>query len=181
VQELIKGAMFLGRTIQTRNRFIAALRNNLLFRTAGRIPPIKRAIYHHANRKRPLAGGTFDQANSPLAGYYALQPFVTIADGQIMLLDDVLGNGFALLVRGDRLDPTHPALEQLQTRLPLSVFKFGTLADTDQIGDCNGSLLRWFEQHDIDFVLIRPDRYVLDAGNASSYPSILHRVANAFP
>jgi hypothetical protein len=54
------GAIFLGRTIQTRSRLVALLRNNLFFRPASFLPAYNQAVYEFANRKRPLHRGDYD-------------------------------------------------------------------------------------------------------------------------
>ncbi len=54
------GAIFLGRTIQTRSRMVALLRNNLFFRPAGFLPAYNQAVYEFTNRKRLLHRGDYD-------------------------------------------------------------------------------------------------------------------------
>lgn len=55
------------------------------------------AVHKKSVRKVPLSGAAFQQANSKLAGELALQPMVERADGQRVLLDEVLGNRFVLV------------------------------------------------------------------------------------
>ncbi|HWY26196.1 MAG TPA: hypothetical protein VNX47_14820, partial [Nevskia sp.] len=58
---------------------------------------------------------------------------------------------------------------------------FADLADTACIGDGEGQLRRWFDDAAVDFVLIRPDRYVFDAGRASAIGPVAVDFLARFP
>lgn len=183
VQHIIRGAMFLGNVIQTRNRAVAFLRNNLLFRPANAVPLLNRFFYSVANRKRPLETGFFGRNRRRLAGTLALQPRVSRADGAAVLLDEVLGRGFAILARRGGVAGQGAAIATLrrQVQLPLKVVEFCTATGDECVGDAQGTLHRWFGEHDIDFVLIRPDRYIFDAGRAGELEAVLKQLAQQYP
>ncbi|TFE36513.1 bifunctional 3-(3-hydroxy-phenyl)propionate/3-hydroxycinnamic acid hydroxylase [Paraburkholderia dipogonis] len=167
VRAIIQGAMFLGRLIQTRRLLIALLRNNLLFRPANRVPFLNRLIYQTANRKRPLTNGLIGRNRRRIAGHLAPQPKVQAYGAKAVPLDDVLGNDFALLFRRDAISNLHPAVKRAREQLTLKLVSFDVKALPGSVLDMEGKLDAWFRQHRIDFVLIRPDRYVFDGGKIS--------------
>jgi 3-(3-hydroxy-phenyl)propionate hydroxylase len=171
VQHIIRGAMLLGRVIQTRRRWLALLRNHLMFMPARLLPPVRRLVYSLANRKRPLAGGCLGRKHR-LAGQLALQPLVSRADGARILLDEVLGRDFAVLARRNALAAGRPAMDALGKRLPLKLVEFDAQPSANCVGDPDGTLRRWFEREDLDFVLIRPDRAIFDAGRAQAFDAV---------
>lgn len=179
VQEIINGAMLLGNVIQTRSRLVAFLRDNLLFRLAGRIPAANRALNELANRKKPLAGG-FIGCNHRLAGHLAIQPRITLANGREALLDDALGLGFAVLARQGALSANSAALQHLAGLVPLRFLEFSAEGG-DGLGDHTGALQRWFDQQRLDFVLIRPDRYVFDGGRSGDLDRVARHFGTLFP
>ena len=181
VRHIIHGAMFLGHIIQTRNPLVALLRNLLLFRPASAVPAISRLVYAMANRKRPLREGFLGAVSKKLAGQIALQPKVTLPDGREALLDEALGNGFALLVRRGLIDTRRPDLTRLKGLVYLKIVQFADAADARCIGDAQGRLRQWFDGAAVDFVLIRPDRYIFDAGRAGALGEVLSAFLAGFP
>jgi 3-(3-hydroxy-phenyl)propionate hydroxylase len=173
VHSLIRGAMFLGRVIQTQRRLVAFVRNNLLFRPANRIPALNRLIYLTANRKRPLNCGLIGRHQRRVAGHLVPQPLVRLHGGEEVLLDEVLGNDFALLFRRDAINALHPAVKRARERFKLKLVSFDSKASPVSIGDTDGKLDAWFTQNRIDFVLIRPDRYVFDGGRTYQLDAVM--------
>lgn len=107
----------------------------------------------------PLEGGAL-RADDPLAGKLGLQGQISV-DGRQGLLDEHLGNGFALIAANDagvaRLDPERRAvLEQLGVGI----------AYLDQVQEADGRTTRWLEENGVHAVLVRPDLYVF--GSARS-------------
>jgi 3-(3-hydroxy-phenyl)propionate hydroxylase len=117
-----------------------------------------------------LAYGPDPLAASPV-GRMFIQPRVRLADGRVVLLDDAIGNGFAVLAWG--ADPTFgltPEARALWERLgarfviakPDVQLQYaddvpeGVLA----IGDVTGRLKDWFTRIPESVVLLRPDRFV---------------------
>ena len=164
VREILRGAIFIGNLIQTRSRVVACLRDNLLFRPVSLCKPFRRAFLHGFNRKRPLKSGCLGR--SPLAGHLALQPQIMLPDGRTELLDEALGHDFAVLARKGSLTQHQLILDQLRRALPVRVLEFGIGAESADIADHTRVLERWFREYGIDFMLIRPDRYVFEAGSS---------------
>jgi len=176
VQHIIRGAMLLGRLIQTRSRWLALARNSLMFTPARLLPPFRKLIYSLANRKRPLGVGCLGR--NRLAGQLALQPPVSIANGACVLLDQALGRDFAVLARRGALDGARPTLQALRERLPLRLVEFDAQPSAECIGDAEGAVSRWFDRAGVDFMLIRPDRYIFDAGRASAFDAVAADLAS---
>ncbi len=180
VRDIIDGAMFLGRVIQTRSRALAFLRNWLLFRPGRLFPAYNRLFIALANRKRPLSTGLLGTNRTGLAGRLALQPRVETNAGPV-LLDHVLGDGFSLLSPAGSLDGHDAAVAHLGRTVPLRHVRFGGQAAGSRVGDRDRVLTRWFDRHRADFVLIRPDRYVFDGGRARDLPAVVDRFVGLFP
>jgi 3-(3-hydroxy-phenyl)propionate hydroxylase len=181
VQHLIKGAMFLGNRIQTRSKLMAFVRNNLVFRPANAIRAFGNLFMEIANRKRPLEDGFFGNVRRKLAGHLFIQPVISRADGSPVLLDEVIGQGFALIVRQDAIPASLPELTALADRVPIRLVKFAHSAAPGVIGDPSGALHKWFEREEVDFVLVRPDRYIYDAGPAEQLSAVLQTFAGSLP
>jgi 3-(3-hydroxy-phenyl)propionate hydroxylase len=101
----------------------------------------------------------------PVAGRYLIQPPVRTAAGQHVLLDDVLGPGFALLgydqspqrtLSGDVL----AFWTGLGTRFVRIVPRGGAKAEGEnEVVDSTGDLGTFFAGQEKDFVAVRPDRF----------------------
>jgi 3-(3-hydroxy-phenyl)propionate hydroxylase len=182
VQHIIKGAMFLGRVIQTRNPLVAVLRDTLLFRPANRFASVNRLLYETANRKRPLETGLLGARRPAVAGTLSLQPTVARADGTRAPLDEALGPDFALLLRRGRasVEARDAALARLRQRVDVRLVEFASGAAADTLGDAGGLLTAWFDANDLDFALIRPDRYVFDGGRAADLSAVSEDFSRRF-
>ncbi len=141
------------------------------------LPPVKR--YFQEMRFKPMPRyreGALDygpkgfDAKSPI-GKMFIQPRVALADGWQGLLDDALGDGFALLSWGVNpnrwLDAeSRTALEKLGTRLVWVVAMTSLAHETEchadvlVLGDLEGKLKQWFGQVPDSMLLLRPDRFV---------------------
>ncbi|MEP3050861.1 MAG: FAD-dependent monooxygenase [Erythrobacter sp.] len=95
-----------------------------------------------------------------LAGYLMIQSTVALPEGDPILMDHIIGDGFALLTR----TAEHSSdLDWFRDVLGGTVNHIGT-----DLIDHDGKLTEYFDEHDIDAVLIRPDRYIFDAGPKGS-------------
>ncbi|TDV27784.1 3-hydroxyphenylpropionate hydroxylase [Paraburkholderia caballeronis] len=117
-----------------------------------------------------LAYGRDRLADSPV-GRMFIQPRVRNADGNVVLLDDAIGNGFVVLGWG--ADPTfgltphaRALAEKLGVRFMIAKPDV-QLRHTDDvpagvlaIGDAAGRLKDWFTRIPQSVVLLRPDRFV---------------------
>jgi len=124
------------------------------------------------------------------------QPRVDTRAEQHVLLDDVLGPWFSVLVWGN--DPRQvfdrnslDALTRLGVKL-ISIRPSAQLhwdaaptgdpresAEVTVIGDATGRLKSWFDTHPVGFVIIRPDRYVAAAALAQHAPWVTQSLATA--
>jgi 3-(3-hydroxy-phenyl)propionate hydroxylase len=183
VQALIKGASFLGRMIQTRNRAAALIRDRLLFPAINILPSLKHLSYGYANRKLPLKGG-FLSSTSKLSGSLFIQPQVCDRNGRTVLLDEVLGKGFALISKEGVLDGYKPLIEELTEKLPMVFTVVGTRVSNGISGitPCYSiGLNNWFSEQGVDFAFIRPDRIIYDAGRAEDFETKAGKFLDAFP
>jgi 3-(3-hydroxy-phenyl)propionate hydroxylase len=181
VRHIIQGAMFLGNRIQTRSRFMAVLRNNLVLRPAHWVPVLNRLFLWVANRKRPLEEGFFGKTRRRCAGRLFPQPVVACVDGSAKLLDEIMGPGFAIVARNSAIAALPPDVRELAARLPLRLVTFAATPQAGVVGDQSGVLDKWFASAKADFALVRPDRYVYDAGRADQLGAILQNFLAALP
>ena len=85
-------------------------------------------------------------------GYLFAQPEVTDANGKLLKLDDILGNGFALVTRSnEKLEISE------QTRAILNQLDIGVVS-LDGLSTVRGRFDRLFEQ--FESAIVRPDRLV---------------------
>lgn len=173
VKHIINGAILLGGIIQTTNKWKALLRNMFLFKPLAYSNVFRTWFTQKANRKKPLEKGLIGNNISQLAGHLCIQPKVSIGRNEI-LLDNLLGNKFAIIQKLDDQIFIH----QLGLT-ELSNFKIEQLS-TEKPIMCK-SLLNWIEQHHVDFILIRPDKYIFDAGRMEELPKVIDNLFNMIP
>lgn len=94
---------------------------------------------------------------SELAGKRLPQPLVTTGEKRV-LLDELLGDGFCLLLKEFE---TGPELDGFQTNLKGRVLTLG-----EDFADTKNILARFMGSHQA--LLCRPDRYIFDAGESGS-------------
>ena len=172
VTRMTKGTMFLGNLVQTQNPIRAWIRD-LLFQTIFKIPAIFGRIAQYALRPPPLQTKLRGGKLGDLVGTYFIQPVVKDEAGNILLLDQLLGPNFAILGVGhDPAAHIHPVDQSLPLRAAQIVQrrdksakaeKPTPIAQTLQIEDHTGTLTAWFAEKKIDFILLRPDRFVFGA------------------
>ncbi|MEU6590035.1 bifunctional 3-(3-hydroxy-phenyl)propionate/3-hydroxycinnamic acid hydroxylase [Streptomyces sp. NPDC046881] len=178
-RHMIRLAVTMGRAMTGGQDAAAALRRGVLG-AAVRIPGLNTAVVRDLSpaltagplvRRRP--GG----AGRGLAGRYCPQPWVT-ADGRRDRLDDVLGDGFALLTAV----PPAPSVRAVADGLGARTVHVTGLGD-------DGRLAAWLREGRADAVLLRPDRVVLDVvpcgGSAfpdtAGWASLLHTTPTPLP
>lgn len=179
VSHIIKGAMFLGGVIQTTNPVKAFLRNNLLFSPISKINPIKEKVVEFINRKKPLEKGIIGTNRKNITGHLIIQPRVDTLSEKNVLLHEVLKYDFAILSRKGTLPLQSSCLKQLSF-LGLNCIEFDTQCSEKVVMDLNGTLKKWFNQHNIDFVVIRPDQYIYDGGKSADAEIVLSNLLQNF-
>jgi 3-(3-hydroxy-phenyl)propionate hydroxylase len=153
-RQMINFSRFLGSVVMPTVRPVAVVRD-ALFRLVNLLPRARVSLSEGGIKPQPrYKQGFFSRAGSPLgarlAGLMLPQPQISVPDGRRVLLDDLLGPGFALL-RVNNINPQAFAdIEQqgiwrkLQTR---------RLA----VGGTIRTALPF--RQDL-YVLVRPDRYI---------------------
>ena len=177
VREIIDAAVAFGGLICTTDPDVAAARDQQL-----RAQPD--AFDAAGGTALPSLGpGVLD----PTGGDLFIQPHVRGATGVEALLDDALGAGFALLVRGPvRRDRAPRTLSPAFFRLGASVAHVveGDVMPPSgaclELADPDGHLGRWFDDHEAAAVLLRPDRYVFGtAATRADIPALVDRLLAA--
>ncbi|MCC5577625.1 bifunctional 3-(3-hydroxy-phenyl)propionate/3-hydroxycinnamic acid hydroxylase [Microtetraspora sp. AC03309] len=160
VREITKRAVFVGRIITERRRFITQVRNPAL-RALGRVPGLHRflqgASWIPAAR---YTSGLLAAPRTRAAGFLLPQPWVTRPDGTRVRLDDALGPGWLLLRTGTA------TAQPFWTRLgvpSVTLRPAGSPAAEDSLVDADGVLLAWMARHSAATVVLRPDGYVYAA------------------
>lgn len=139
------------------------------------IKPIKQYLLEMRFKPMPkyndgalLADG---QKNSPV-GKMFIQPHVQLENGQTVLLDDVIGNDFAIIAWG--VDPKWGLSEANMKQWQALGVKFIQVLPSVQlgnekrqkidgvitIGDMGTEIRSWFGKTDQSMVILRPDRFV---------------------
>jgi 3-(3-hydroxy-phenyl)propionate hydroxylase len=188
---MIDLSTMVGRVISPTNRRVATARD-LLVRSASIVPSLKRyvlemrfkpmpryeqgAVVHTVLSKKP------GRAESPV-GTLFIQPRVDTRTEHDMLLDDVLGDWFAVLcwnnnprkILGDEAFANWKALGARFVALrPLTQLHWTGHDDPDVVvvGDRGGVLKSWFDTHRESVLFLRPDRCIAGACIAQLAPEL---------
>jgi 3-(3-hydroxy-phenyl)propionate hydroxylase len=169
VAEVIRSSDAMGRVMMTGGKVLARARNALI-QLLYRMPVTGDFIRQYKVKPMmPLEQGFLVNARRAKKdapeGTYFPQPRVALPDGNSALLDDVLGEGFAVLTRpGASLEAQREAralAEELGARwLPVSAAERSGSIRAEGVVDAEGRLGAWFTRHAADVVVLRPDRYV---------------------
>ena len=175
-QAMISLSQTAGAVLAMRNPIKVWARDTFA-RIANLLPPVKR--YFLEMRFKPMPryrdgalyfGPKGFEATSPV-GKLFIQPRVGLPNGWQGLLDNQLGNGFALLSWGVKPtrwmnDRTCRILKALDTQIIWVVtmsqlaFEAERHGDVMVLGDLDGRLKQWFGQTPKSMALLRPDRFV---------------------
>ncbi len=164
VTAISKGAIKMGQWIQAQSQWKVWLRdfqfflarNSAFLQAKMQADFIKKTPYH-----RGLLG-----RQHPLSGQLAIQPMIRLTGQPEILLDELLGNQFALI-----------STEKITNSL-LEIFKNKLGGKTYLLNkDFYSTVLQqWMIDQQMDFVIIRPDRYIYDAGQISDLEKILKKL-----
>jgi 3-(3-hydroxy-phenyl)propionate hydroxylase len=178
---MIDLSTMVGRVISPTNRRVAALRDRVIH-AASVVPSLKRYILEMRFKPMPrYQQGAVFHAEPPSdaspTGTLFIQPRVDTRDQQNVLLDDVLGPGFAVLcwsnnlraVLGDKAFDRWKALgaKFVEVR-PMTQLHWTGHDDPDVVivGDRTGALKSWFDAHTDSVLFLRPDRCIAGASIA---------------
>ncbi len=151
----ITGAVATGRLMQTRSP-LRRFARRLWFFAMRHSRLVCQAVFRAGQRKLPYRKGLVG-SNHRVAGTIMPQPEVATVRGARQRFDDMIGLRFALVTAGR---PTGEHVERFVRELDGAVFKLGP-----DFRDPTGELMAWFRRHGASTVLLRPDRYIYDAGN----------------
>ncbi len=106
-------------------------------------------------------------ANDARAGVLFVQGRVAYA-GKSGLFDDVVGQGFSLITRGDPAQTLGEEQRQFLVSIGTHVLHLaqGEMAGDDTFVDLEGRYSGWFEQNGCEAVLMRPDFYIFGTTNS---------------
>jgi 3-(3-hydroxy-phenyl)propionate hydroxylase len=190
---MIDLSTMVGRVISPTNRRVAALRDRVIH-AASVVPSLKRYILEMRFKPMPRyqQGAVFHgepaSDNSP-TGTLFIQPRIDTRDSQNVLLDDVLGPGFAILawsnnvraILGDKAFDRWNALgaKFIEAR-PMTQLRWPGHADPDVtvVGDRTGALKSWFDTYTDAVLFLRPDRCIAGACIAQRAPEVSESLFN---
>jgi 3-(3-hydroxy-phenyl)propionate hydroxylase len=181
VAEMIRFSSFLGTIIMTTRPSIALLRD-LFLRIINKLPPMREMLTEMRIKPQPrykdgLLLKSSVRGMQKLVGAFFPQPYVLTQEGRRVLLDEILGNDFALIRLYEGTDAfrgvKHELWETLRVRFiavksPLSAEQSMVAllenAQSDRscyIIDSERRISNFLHHRRDIYVLVRPDRYVL--------------------
>ncbi|KGI69212.1 bifunctional 3-(3-hydroxy-phenyl)propionate/3-hydroxycinnamic acid hydroxylase [Mycolicibacterium rufum] len=184
---MIDLSTMVGRVISPTNSRVAALRDRVIH-AASAVPTLKRYVLEMRFKPMPrYTEGAVHHAGAPSVnsptGTLFIQPRVDTRDGRDLLLDDVLGSGFAVLcwsndlraVLGDAAFARWKALGAnfIEVR-PMTQLHWTGHDDeaVTVVGDRSGALKCWFDATSESVLFLRPDRCIAAACIAQRAPEV---------
>jgi 3-(3-hydroxy-phenyl)propionate hydroxylase len=170
-EAMLQASVNMGRLVLTGSRPLAFLRDRV-FQAIDRIPRVQRFIRNLEFKPRPLIprgfilGESRGHRNAP-EGTYFPQPRVEGPGGGRVLLDELLGPGFAVLVHPDTQEASARAAQVLADSLGARCLRIRAprsgKASPGEVVDSEGALEAWFQQYQVEIAVLRPDRYLFGA------------------
>lgn len=184
---MIDLSTMVGRVISPTNKQVATLRDKVIH-AASVVPALKRYVLEMRFKPMPRyeQGAVFHaqpRAESSPTGTLFIQPRVDTRDRQNVLLDDILGPGFAVLCwsnapRALLRDDAFARWKALGARFiavrPMTQLRWTGHDDPDVVivGDRTGALKAWFDAHTDSVLFLRPDRCIAGACIAQRAPEL---------
>ncbi|AVS91446.1 bifunctional 3-(3-hydroxy-phenyl)propionate/3-hydroxycinnamic acid hydroxylase [Paracidovorax avenae] len=176
---MIDLADLFGAMLSQRNRALAWLRDRF-FLSVRNIPRVRDYVLQMKFKPMPrftrgVVQDSGDARSDEVVGRMFIQPVVECAPGRQQRLDDVVGPRFAVLswcedALADAPSELREQLERLGCGRYVAVRSRGAAADAcapargGRIEDVENTLHFWFQDRGVDWVLIRPDRFVAATG-----------------
>src|ERR1700747_1952239 len=184
---MIDLSTMVGRVISPTDRRVATARD-LLVRSASIVPSLKRYVLEMRFKPIPryeqgaVVHAEPRREGSPV-GTLFVQPRVDTREQQNVLLDDVLGGGFAVLCwNNNPREILRPAAfanwkalgAKFVAARPLCQLHWTGHDDPDVliVGDRGGELKAWFDTHQESVLFLRPDRCIAGACIAQLAPEL---------
>jgi 3-(3-hydroxy-phenyl)propionate hydroxylase len=191
---MIDLSTMVGRVISPTNRRLATARD-ILIRSASIVPSLKRYVLEMRFKPMPryeqgaVVHSEPRRAESPV-GTLFIQPRVDTRSQHNVLLDDVLGDWFAVLcwnnnprkILGDEAFAAWKAVgARFITLRPLTQLRWTGHDDPDVVvvGDPSGGVKCWFDTHPESVVFLRPDRCIAGACIAQRAPELSEALLDA--
>lgn len=192
---MIDLADLFGSALSQRNRMVAWIRDRLLL-TIKHIPAVRDYVLQMKFKPMPrfskgIVINSGQKNQDEVVGRMFIQPNLEVHSGETKRFDDLVGPGFALLTW--RCNPMANAPEELIIKLKQRLscqLLIGIRSRTSDV-ECDPSILNsthsmivqdvenslqlWFQDKNIDWVLIRPDRFVAAAGQSGNLISTLNQ------
>jgi 3-(3-hydroxy-phenyl)propionate hydroxylase len=176
---MIDLSTMVGKVISPTNRRVAALRDKLI-RGASVVPALKRYVLEMRFKPMPRyeQGAVVHTVTPPpptsMVGTLFIQPRVDTRDAANVLLDEVLGGGFAVLcwnnnprelLGADAFTKWQALGARFIAARPLCQLNWAGSDDPEVIivGDRTGALKRWFDAQTDSVLFLRPDRCIAAA------------------
>lgn len=180
---MIDLADMFGTVLSQRNRFVAWIRDRF-FLSIRKLPRVRDYVLQMKFKPMPrftrgIVRNTGHARRDDLVGRMFIQPNVEDDRGRVRRLDEVIGPRFALLSwRCDALDDAPVALRERLALLgcdPVVAVRsrsgkrgLGSSLPAAPAGavieDVENALHTWFQAGEVDWVLIRPDRFIAATG-----------------
>ncbi len=191
---MIDLSTMVGKVISPTNRRVAGLRDRVI-RAASAVPTLKRYVLEMRFKPMPRyeqGAVVHDQPRRPdsPAGTLFIQPRVDTRSGTDLLLDDVIGIGFAVLAWNN--NPRVLLGEDAFARWTALGASFIAVRPSTQlhwtppgqaddpaitiVGDRTGALKAWFDRHSESVLFLRPDRCIAAACIAQRAPEVSARL-----
>jgi 3-(3-hydroxy-phenyl)propionate hydroxylase len=184
---MIDLSTMVGRVISPTNRRVAAVRD-LMVRSASIVPSLKRYVLEMRFKPMPryeqgaVVHAEPRRTDSPV-GTLFVQPRVDTREHQNVLLDDVLGDWFAVIcwnnnpraiLRATAFANWKALGAKFVAARPLSQLRWTGHDDPDVlvVGDRCGDLKAWFDIHQESVLFLRPDRCIAGACIAQLAPEL---------
>jgi 3-(3-hydroxy-phenyl)propionate hydroxylase len=184
---MIDLSTLVGRVISPTNRRVALLRDRVIH-AASVVPSLKRYVLEMRFKPMPryehgAVVHAEPRSDTSPTGTLFIQPRVDTRDAHNVLLDDVLGPGFAVICwsnnpRAFLGDEALDRWKALGTRFvaarPMTQLHWTGHDDPDVVivGDRTGALKSWFDTHTDSVLFLRPDRCIAGACIAQRAPEL---------
>jgi 3-(3-hydroxy-phenyl)propionate hydroxylase len=184
MRETMRGVRMMSLLVSP-SRWTAPLRDGL-FRLLGAIPRVHEAL-NEVDGRFPcrFRDGLFLRGGG--AGDLMIQPRVRTQQGEDVLLDELLGSGFAVVgLDREPVDVMSPASRRFWKSIGarfIRVVPGGTRPQPREgedacvvAADTSGTLTKWFGAEGGDMAIIRPDRYVAASLRSSSADDVTRKL-----
>lgn len=168
VEKIIKLAAILGGFIQYSNPILALFRNGFL-KLLNVLPnkPIDALIEKHLYG---LEVKNFSKSQHPLVGKRIPQPLIVLKNKEKVYFDELCGFHWVILFRSDcKIIPFNPS----------GTLKYIPVVESfseSSIGIKSLFFAKWMIKNKVDFVVIRPDKFIFDIGKAKDYDKVIRNI-----